>query len=160
MSIVYCCITLEENWSDIKCWLLHDLYWTIPVAQANGFSTSISIEVVDKCKMSMLDMDLFTVGDLNALITAMKVSGKQTITMADVASNLGRLKYERTVRASSSSSSSCCWNMVKHSLAWLPYCPCQVHPSSHLLSKPSLLSYMLWRIKQVKNILSIFVLKG
>ena len=36
----------------------------------------------------------------------MKVSGKQTITMADVASNLGRLKYERTVRASSSSSSS------------------------------------------------------
>ena len=55
--------------------------------------------------MSMLDMDLFTVGDLNALITAMKVSGKQTITMADVASNLGRLKYERTVRASSSSSS-------------------------------------------------------
>ena len=53
--------------------------------------------------MSMLDMDLFTVGDLNALITAMKVSGKQTITMADVASNLGRLKYERTVRASSSS---------------------------------------------------------
>ena len=56
--------------------------------------------------MSMLDMDLFTVGDLNALITAMKVSGKQTITMADVASNLGRLKYERTVRASSSSSSS------------------------------------------------------
>ena len=96
MSIVYCCITLEENWSDIKCWLLHDLYWTIPVAQANGISTSksISIEVVDKCKMSMLDMDLFTVGDLNALITAMKVSGKQTITMADVASNLGRLKYE------------------------------------------------------------------
>ena len=56
--------------------------------------------------MSMLDMDLFTVGDLNALITAMKVSGKQTITIADVASNLGRLKYERTVRASSSSSSS------------------------------------------------------
>ena len=54
--------------------------------------------------MSMLEMDLFTVGDLNALITAMKVSGKQTITMADVASNLGRLKYERTVRASSSSS--------------------------------------------------------
>ena len=106
MSIVYCCITLEENWSDIKCWLLHDLYWTIPVAQANGISTSksISIEVVDKCKMSMLDMDLFTVGDLNALITAMKVSGKQTITMADIASNLGRLKYERTVRASSSSS--------------------------------------------------------
>ena len=49
-------------------------------------------------------MDLFTVGDLNALITAMKVSGKQTITMADIASNLGRLKYERTVRASSSSS--------------------------------------------------------
>ena len=40
--------------------------------------------------MSMLDMDLFTVGDLNALITAMKVSDKQTITMADVASNLGR----------------------------------------------------------------------
>ena len=50
----------------------------------------------------MLEMDLFTVDDLSALITAMKVSGKQTITMADVASNLGRLKSERTVRAKSS----------------------------------------------------------
>ena len=51
----------------------------------------------------MLEMDLFTVDDLSALITAMKVSGKQTITMADVASHLGRLKSKRTVRASSSS---------------------------------------------------------
>ena len=40
----------------------------------------------------MLEMDLFTVDDLSALITAMKVSGKQTISMTDVASNLGRLK--------------------------------------------------------------------
>ena len=43
-------------------------------------------------------MDVFTVDDLSALISAMKMSGKQTITMADVASNLGRLKLERTVR--------------------------------------------------------------
>ena len=94
MSIVYCCITLEENWIDIKCWLLHDLFWTIPAAQANDISTSkrISIVVVGKCKLSMLEMDLFTVDDLSALITAMKVSGKQTISMTDVASNLGRLK--------------------------------------------------------------------
>ena len=41
---------------------------------------------------------MFTVDDLSALISAMKMSGKQTITMADVASNLGRLKLERTVR--------------------------------------------------------------
>ena len=41
--------------------------------------------------MSMLEMDLSTVDDLSDLVTAMKVSGKQTITMADVASNRGRL---------------------------------------------------------------------
>ena len=80
------------------------MFRTVP-AQANVISTSksISIEVVAKCEMSVLEMDLFTVDDLSALITAMKVSGKQTMTMADVASNLGRLKSERTVRASSSS---------------------------------------------------------
>ena len=94
MSIVYCYITVEENWSVIKCGLLHVLFRTIPEAQANVISTSksISIEVVAKYKMSMLEMDLFTVDDLSALITAMKVSGKQTISMTDVASNLGRLK--------------------------------------------------------------------
>ena len=51
---------------------------------------------MEHIEKSTLGMDIFTVDDLSALISVMKKSGKQSITMTDIASHLAYFKLERT----------------------------------------------------------------
>ena len=55
---------------------------------------------------SMQAMDLFTIDDLGALITSMKIAKRETMTMTDIVSHLANMKLERSVRSTPSSQDS------------------------------------------------------